>query len=245
MTKKKLWLVVGVSILIFSAFLNYWFYFSKPDSFPETDRLVQDINSLYPEAEADVIQDTILLDDHHAYVPFMSEKGNYGMSFWVWEKHNWNVSTIDTSGGPSIWKVNEKDPSSYHFVWNGNPKNKILSLNFYLQIKRNAIMSDGIEEYIPGVQMKKELNGLEISRGIVKIPEEWVSVLNSYTELESAKQPSMFDTMFPETSLFFAWNAYDSEGNVTLGGLQLSGSSFHNGQERIEFVRFLDEMEME
>jgi len=245
MTKKKLWLVVGVSILIISALLLYWFYFSKPDSFPENDRLVQDINSLFPEAEADVIQEAIMLDEYHVYVPFISKKGNYGMSFWIWEKHKWNITTIDTSGGPSIWKVNERDPSTYHFVWNGPSENQIKSMNFYFLIKRNFLVSDGIEEYTPGVQMKIELKGLEISRGIVKIPEEWLSVLNSYSELASAKQPSMFDTMFPESSLFFAWNTYDHQNNISYVGLQSGGSSFHNGQEPIEFVRLLDEMDIE
>ncbi|WP_019412944.1 hypothetical protein [Paenisporosarcina sp. TG20] len=245
MTKKKLWLVVSVGMLILSALLIYWFYFSKPDSFPENGRLVQDINSLYPEAEAAVIQDTIMTDEYHAFVRFITEQGNYGMSFWSWEKHKWNVSTIDTSGGPSIWKVNEMDPSTYHLVWNGLPENQIQSMNFYFLIKRNFRISDGIEEYTPGVQMKKELNRLEISRGIFKIPEEWVSVLNSYSELEAAKQPSMFDTMFPVSSSFFAWNAYDDKDNISYVGLQAGGSSFHNGQENIEFVRFLNEMEIE
>lgn len=245
MTKKKWRIVVGVSILLLSVVLVYWFYLSKPAAFPGNDRLVQDINSLFPEAEADVIQETIMLDEHHAYVPFISENGRYGMSFWSWKKHKWNVSTIDTSGGPSIWKVNERDPSTYHFVWNGRSENQIKSMNFYFLIKRNFRVSDGIEEYTPGVQMKKELKGLEISRGIVKIPEKWVSVLNSYSELKSAKQPSMFDTMFPESSLFFAWNAYDDQNNVSYVGLQSGGSSFHNGQEHIGFVRLLDEMEME
>lgn len=245
MTKKKLWLVVGVSVLLLSVVFVYWFYLSKPTAFPGNDRLVQDINSLFPEAEVDVIQDTIMLDEHHAYVPFITEKGNYGMSFWVWAKHKWNVSSIDTSGGPSIWRINEMDTSSYHFVWNSDPESQIQTLNFYLQIKRNFLISNGIEEYTPGVQMKKELNRLEISRGIVKIPKEWVSVLNSYSELASAKQPSMFDTMFPDSPLFFAWNAYDDKGKVTFDGIQSNGSSFSGGDEQIEFVRFLDELEME
>lgn len=245
MIKKKLWLVVGVSVLLLSVVIVYWFYFSKPDSFPGNEQLVKKINSLYPEAEADVIQDTIMLDEHHAYVPFISKQGNYGMSFWAWKKHKWNVSSIDTSGGPSIWKVNERDPSTYHFVWNGRSESQIQKLNFYLQIKRNFQISEGIEEYTPGVQMKKELNRVEISRGIVKIPEEWVAVLNSFSELESAKQPSMFDAMFPDSPLFFAWNAYDDQDKVTFDGMQSVGSSFSGGDEQIEFVRFLDEMEME
>ncbi|WP_019412940.1 hypothetical protein [Paenisporosarcina sp. TG20] len=40
------------------------------------------INSLYPETETDVIQDTILLDKRHAYVQFITDEGKYGMSFW-------------------------------------------------------------------------------------------------------------------------------------------------------------------
>ena len=245
MTKNKLWLVVGVSILLLSVVLVYWFYLSKPAVFPGDDRLIKEINALNSNIEADFIQDTILLDEYHAYVPFVSAKGNYGMSFWVWEKQKWNVSSVDTSGGPVIWKVNEMDPSSYHFAWNKGFDESIQHMKLFLIRDRSFQVSGKIEDYSPGVQMEKSVDMSKKSYGAVSLPDEWVSVVESYSEYVSPKKTDIFDSIFPAHLMFFAWNAYDSKGNVTLGGLQSSNSSFHNGHEIIEFVRFLDEMEME
>lgn len=245
MTKKELWLVVGVSVLLLSVVLVYWFYFSKPSTFPDNDRLITEINALHPIAEADVIQDTIMLDEHHAYVPFITANGMYGMSFWVLEKQKWNVSTIDTSGEPHIWKVNEMDTKTYHFVWNIGFEDSIQHINFFLLRERSFQVAGNIEDYSPGVQIAKRVDISNKSYGVVQMPTEWVTVMDTYSQLVSSNESSLqYEPFFYDPIRFFAWNAYDSEGNIKYVGLQSGGSSFH-GQERIEFVRFLDEMDME
>ena len=58
--KKKLWILIGLGILVvLSSAIIYWFYFSKPVTFPTNEQLVEEINSIFPEAAASVIQDTI------------------------------------------------------------------------------------------------------------------------------------------------------------------------------------------
>lgn len=246
MTKKKWWLVVGGSVLLLLVVLVYWFYFSKPAAFPGDDRLITEINAHYPEGKVEVIQDSIMLDEHHAYVPFITEEGNYGMSFWGWEKHKWSVSTITTSGNPHIWKVNEMDTSTYHFVWNIGFEESFQHINFFLLRERSFQVTGSVENYSPKVQMAKRVEISNKSYGVVKIPAEWVSVMDTYSELVSFKEPSLFsEPFFYDHLSFFAWNTYDAKGNVTYVGLQSGGGTFHYGQERIEFLRFLDEMEME
>ena len=49
--KKKLWILIGLGILVvLSSAIIYWFYFSKPVSFPTNEQLVEEINSIFPEA---------------------------------------------------------------------------------------------------------------------------------------------------------------------------------------------------
>ena len=58
--KKRLWTLIGLGIfVVLSSAIIYWFYFSKPASFPINEQLVEEINSVFPEAAASVIQDTI------------------------------------------------------------------------------------------------------------------------------------------------------------------------------------------
>ena len=246
MTKKKLWLVAWVSLLLLSIVLVYWFYFSKPAAFPKDNRLITEINAHYPEGKVDVIQDTIMLDEHHAYVPFITENGIYGMSFWVWEKQKWNASTITTSGEPHIWKVNEMDTSTYHFVWNIGFEDSIQYLNLFLLRERSFQVAGSVVTYFPGVQIANRIDISNKSYGVVQIPTEWVSMMDTYSELMSFNEHSLFpEPFFNDHLRFFAWNAYDAKGNVTYVGLQSDGGTFHYGQERIEFLRFLDEMEIE
>ena len=245
MTKKKWRLVVVACVLLLSVVLFYRFYFSKPDSFPENNQLVQAINSLNPEAEADIIQDTIMLDEQHAFVPFITEKGNRGMSLWLWEKHRWVVSYINTAGEPYLWKIDELDRSSYHFVWNMSFDESIQHMKFFLIRDRSFQVSGDIEDYSPGVQMEKRVDISKKSYGVVQVPTDWVSVMDSYSAFVSPEKSALFDSIFPDHLMLFAWNAYDSTDNVSYVGLQSGGSSFSNGHEHIEFVRFLDEMEME
>src|SRR5690606_3806433 len=116
------------SIIIFIVVVGsiiYFFNNSKPSSFPSDDELLNKINETYSRAHATVIQDSIFLDDQHVYVPFINSEGSYGSSFWIWKKGKWRVAGIDTIGEPTVWKINESDPKTYHIVWNIPPENNI------------------------------------------------------------------------------------------------------------------------
>ena len=96
--KKKLWILIGLGILVvLSSAIIYWFYFSKPVTFPTNEQLVEEINSIFPEAAASVIQDTIPIDEHHVVVPFISDKEDYSLSYWVWQKGKWSAESIHSN----------------------------------------------------------------------------------------------------------------------------------------------------
>ncbi|MFX3675208.1 MAG: hypothetical protein ACE3JQ_12305 [Paenisporosarcina sp.] len=245
MTKKKLWMIaVGVPLL--SVIIIYWFYFSKPAAFPENNQLLKSINQMFPEVTENVIQETIFLDEHHAYVPFMSEAGNYGMSFWVWEKHKWNVDSINTSGHPHLWKIDENDPSTYYFVWNIRPDEQVEYMKLFMKKDRAFHITDGIEEYTTGIQMEHKVLLSEESYGVSQLSKDWVSVIDSHLTNLKGKQPNMFfNTNIPEHTLYFGWTSFNDLDRVTFGNSTNSSSIFRSGNERIEFVRILDKLEIE
>jgi hypothetical protein len=131
MKKRKTWTLAGLGVLgLLASFMIFWLYFAKPVSFPTNEQLVKEINSIFPESAASVIQDSISVDERHVVVPFISNEDHYGLSYWVWKKHKWTVAAIDTRGEPKIWKINRKDPLSFHLVWNIHPDDQVSSITY-------------------------------------------------------------------------------------------------------------------
>lgn len=241
-TKSRMLIIVGVGVFILSSVLIYWFYFSKPNSFPKSDQLIEEINDVFPEAEASVIQNTIHVDERHVYVPFISEDEDYGKSYWEWKKHKWKVLSIDTTGEPLVWKIDRKDPSTFHLVWNINPHDQLSYAEFFLIRKRGYLISGGREHYYPGVQMGKKVHLDEKSYGVLQLPNEWVTFMDSFIKVETAKHPDLF---FPGQSMDFGWIPYDRLDKETFPKSSVNGSSFTTGDIYLDFIRTLDEDEIE
>lgn len=157
--KKKVWVVSGVLGVTLSLAFLYWFYLSKPTSFPNNDQLAQEMNSLYPKAAVRIIQDTIPIDNRHMLVPFITNHDQYGLSFWIWKNRKWQVASLHTNGGnPMIWKIDRNQPSSYRIVWNFNPKEDLRYIRFNLIRPRNFLITNGTKHYYaPHVQMEEKL----------------------------------------------------------------------------------------
>jgi hypothetical protein len=243
---KKIMIFVGLGILILISSIIYWFYFAKPTAFPSNDQLLKEINHSLPEASADVIQDIVYVDDRHVVVPFISKEKGYGLSYWVWQKHKWTAASITSDGEPVVWKLEKNDPSTYHLVWNFHPNDEISYLKFYLKRDRGYQISNGIENYFPGVQIEQKVSLQGNSYGVLQLPEEWISFIDPLINLESAKQPNSFD-FFVDNYLYFGWVPYDKTDLVVRPNWGGSAHSFgfSGGSVDIDFVRFLDEMEIE
>ncbi len=247
MTKRKTWTLAGVGILgLLASFMIFWFYFAKPVSFPTNGQLVREINSIFPEASASVIQDSILVDERHVVVPFISNEDHYGLSYWVWKRHKWTVATIDTKGEPKIWKINRKDPSSFHLVWNIHPEDQVSSISYYLIRDRGYQITEGIENYVPRVQMEKKVSLQEKSYGVMELPDEWRRLMNAVIEVELKQKPNLFfDPFTPERSLFFGWIPSNQSDNETFPEGSVNGSGYSNGNELIEHLMILSKGDLE
>lgn len=247
MKKKRLWTFIGLGIfVVLSSAIIYSFYFSEPATFPENASLVKEINSFFPEADANVIQDTIPVDEHHVLVPFISNKNDYGLSYWVWKKHQWNVASIDTKGEPKIWKINRNQPSSYYYVWNIHPDDRLSSIDFYLIRDRGYIVSEGVENYKPRIQMEMGVSLKEKSYGLMPLPDDWVTIINTFTNVESANQPNDFMTsFFPEQHMFFGWIPYTQKNKETFPERSVNGNGYSNGKLDMEHVMILNKIDIE
>lgn len=236
MTKKKKGYVVFIIILL--SMTVYWFYFSTPTSFPTNQQLIEEINRIFPKATASIIQDTIPIDERHVFVPFISQKDDYGLSYWVWKNHKWQVASIDTKGQPILWKRSVNDPASFYFSWNIHPNDQLSSIHFYLIRDRRYRFAEGIERYYPRIQMEKSVSLQEKSYGLMQLPDDWVTLMHAYREGESARQSL-------EQLLFFGWIPYNRTNQQHFPDHSVNGSGFSNGEVDLENVMILDQGDIE
>lgn len=246
MSKKKLLVILSVLAILLVISFIYWITSTNPSSFPDNEDLIKEINHIFPQSNVKEIQDTIALDEKHVFVPFISEENKYGVSHWVWQKREWELSSVNTGGEPQSWRIEDGDFSTTHLVWNIAPETPIEKLKFYLIKDRSFHITEGIDYYDPGVQLEEIVELSDTSYGVMPLPERWSSILDSYTKLETARQPDVFSNSFNiENYMYFGWMAYDHFGKVLPPDHSLFGSGFTGGEEHIEHIRFLDELEIE
>lgn len=243
MRKKLVWVTIGIALIVL--LFIYLFFFSKPTPFPTQEQLVEEMNHFFPEARAATIQESISIDERHTLVPFISETGDYGLSYWVWQKRNWRVDRIDTKGGPMVWEINSRKPSSYYFVWNINPNHFLQTIDFFMIRERGYRVIDGKETYYPRIQLKTNVSLQDQTYGVLPLPEDWVTVTESFLKVSPpAQKDFFFNQLFPDQHLFFGWSAYDRLGNVSFP-TELNGNSFSNGKLNIDYVLILNEENLE
>lgn len=236
MTKKKIG-SLGFFIILLSI-IGYWFYFSRPAPFPPNQQLIDEMNRIFPKATASIIQDTIPIDERHVFVPFISKKNDYGLSYWVWKHRKWQVASIDTKGEPMLWKLNGNDPSSFYFVWNIDPKDQLSSIHFYLIRNRGYRIAEGIQRYYPRVQMEKRVPIQEKSYGTMQLSDEWVTLMNAYSKVESAKQ-------FPEQNIFLGWTSYDQTNDETFPWSSVNGTMYVNSKIDLDYLMTVGKRDIE
>lgn len=245
MSKKKLLVIISVLSILLIISLIYWITSNNPNSFPDKGELIKEINNIFPEANVKEIQDTIAVDEKHVFVPFISEKNNYGVSYWVWKKSDWKLASANTGGNPHSWRIEDGDISTTHLVWNISPEIPIENLKFFLIKDRTFHITEGIEYYDPGVQLEELVELSDTSYGVMPLPDSWSSIMDSYTKLERARQPDIFSNFFIEQYMYFGFMANDSSGKVLPTVNAMNGSGFSGGDDHIEYIRLLDKLEIE
>ncbi len=232
-------------IVLLSLFIVYKLYFSKPSEFLTNDQIVKEINHVYPEALAQTVQDKLSVDDRHILVPFISSKGNYGLSHWVWKHGQWKVAVIYSNGYPRVWKIDEKDPSTFYLMWNMNPTDKLAAIDFYLLKDRSYRISDNIHQYDPKVQMQTTVSLQEKSYGVMQIPADWVTFWDVYKRVQQPDSYSFFSRFYNDPSIYFGWLSTDELGNEIYPEHSVNGVTFYNDRMNIDYIMILDKREVE
>ncbi len=239
--------IIGIAILLILAGSIYFYFFSKPTTFLAEEELIIAVNNYYHDGPERIkIQDVIFIGDTHVFVPFTSN-GRYGTSYWVWKKRSWNLGEISTMQTPMLWKVDPKDPSTYVFVWNINPDNEMVQFDFYLENPRNYRVSDGVHQYTPRVQLEHREKFAEegYSYGVITLPSDWVTFLDSYNKVENSKQQaSTMFSFFPQSNVNFAWRPLDENGELSFPTF-VSGTGSGSGQIHLQYLSNIKDYDLE
>jgi hypothetical protein len=246
-TGKKKEILIGAAIfLLVGSLAIYWFYFSKPSPLPSEDQMVKEINELLPKADAGEIQETILVDEKHAVAPFTSKEGTYSVSNWIWKHHEWKLGTVRTAGEPKIWKIDPDDPSSYHIIWNINPaEDNIHTMSYFFMRDRYYSISGTKHRYDPSIQMKTEVPLQEHPYGVMRLPDDWIAVMEALDDGNSGEASSFFDNFNIQPHVSFGWIPLDENGEDHFPERVVNGSGYQNGNVEEEHMRLLNLEEVE
>lgn len=241
MNRWKLMMLISLALVIGA--VTYGLHQSFPARFPDHDALVRSMNELFPRASVKTIQDTIHVDLHHVYVPFISENGDHGSSFWVWKWFGWKVINIETKGSPLLWKTKGEDPSGQYLTWNLDPRDSLNQIQYYLIQDRYFHISSGIHRYTPRVELSISLSIEEQPFGGLSLPEKWIGILEDTMATEQSHSSSWFFST--DHSMKFGWRPLDHLGNHKYPKHSVHGSGYSDGSFDQEFVFIIDEHELE
>lgn len=245
MRQKTILIPTFIAFLIVISGSIYFYYFSKPSDFLSGDELTEKINSYYRSQQIE-IQDVIILEDKHAYVPFISD-GIYGSSFWTWKKRSWELVEINTIPHPKVWKIDPNDPSTYVVVWNFDTDSDTTEFDFYLVNRRGYWISNNVHQYTPRVQLKVTVPfaDAETSYGVKHLPDDWITFLESYLQVENSKRPqSSFFSFFEPSRFNFSWMPYDQNGDISFPNAP-NGTGFGFGNINLHHVSNIPDYELE
>lgn len=239
---------VTAILLIAAAILFFWHYDGQPGPLPDYEEAAAEINeALSPfdlRAEAKQILDMIQLDRRHVFVPYITKGGHYAVSFWVWEKHKWRVGSVDTDGGPRIWKLSENDPSRHYLLWNMRQEGQISDFSLYFIRERNAGRSNGIDYYTPRIQMEHSVDLDDHPYGAIPYPEDWIKLIKDEQKHSRKKRQTLFSFEQQYDNASIHWMPTIREEPLDVSIFSTRSVIFLDNMN-FDFVMFLNEEQLE
>lgn len=169
-------IIIMLAVLAAAGFIFWRRIGIKPTPMSDPERTAATLQALAPEYNVANVQDIVELDSRHLFVPFISESGEHGMSFWIWDRFKWELRRIQSDGDPHLWRIRGNDPSGQYLVWNVNPNFKVSEYAYYWLRKRNAGRSYNDDYYIPEVQLEHRMMLGEQTYGIALVPALWLEL---------------------------------------------------------------------
>ncbi|QPC47616.1 hypothetical protein [Mangrovibacillus cuniculi] len=246
MNKKKIAFILLFAVLLLISLYFLTSRYSSSGVLPKTEQLVEDINVLFPEVEAEEIQDIIFLDNRHVVVPFISEDNQYGVSYWAWENFNWKVLNIRSKGDPELWMLDKKDPSTYHIVWNIHPDDEMKGINFYLTKDRQYRILNGVtHQYGPKVFLEEKVDLEGKTYGVKKFTRQWSTTISEIQQSNLPEQHSLFFGNFSHNLFLYQWVPVMKNGPRQGLPISVNGSDYSTGQVDTEFVNLTSQEEID
>lgn len=244
MNGRKL-LIAAILVFVAMGILFYRFYDGAPGPLPSADEAASALNKFDTEADASVVLDMVRLDDRQIFVPYVSRSGNHGMGFMEWKKRKWNVTRVDTSGRPELRILDHSNPADRFIVWNINPLHRMEEIRFYLIRDRNIGRTNGVDYYVPRVQMEQPVSMTEHPYGALPLPEAWAGVMKEEYELNQSPDAGVLGSMLaswsPRSSmLYVGWIPRYAENSP-----QTHSGYSKGGGEDTEFIMILNEADLE
>lgn len=244
-TKKRVLLLVGIILLVGVASYMYYYYMAKPSGFLSEREMLIELNR-YSDSKATKIIEKVQIDEEHIFVPFITSDNRYGSSLWMWTKHKWDLVADSTTGGPEVWKIDSNNPGSYVVFWNIHPEDKISYGDFYAIRERNYHITEGEHKYIPRIQLKTKISFDDTPYGMMKLPKEWITVLEESAKLQQATQSdNSFPDFFPvNQDVSFGWIPYNqSNEEVRAEKTYVGGGSSSVDLAYVRTLNKVDELE--
>ena len=239
----KVSLIFLLLVLIVAAFF-YVVMLTKPKALPDRSALIEEINEFFPGGAAREILDVIYIDKKHAFIPFISIRGDYSISIWQWKFDEWKLVNVNTNGFPILWKLG-KDPSTYYIVWNLHEKDGVEELHMYLNRQRNFHSSSKSgQHYYPRVQVKHLISLQESTYGVMKLPDEWVTILKAIQPVPSV-QDSLFKLNHARYQVDIKTIPYDNENKSIFPRRSVNGSQSSRGNFEFQHIFIMNESDLE
>ena len=86
----------------------------------------------------------------------------------------------------------------------------------------------------------------EKNYGVLRLPNDWVALMNEFMKVETAKQPEwFFNGLFSEQYISFGWIPYDQTDKETFPERSVNGKGYSSDNGDLELVMILDKGDIE
>ncbi|WP_273123651.1 hypothetical protein [Bacillus weihaiensis] len=246
MSRKWRWVMGLIGLVLTIGCFYYWFHMSHPSVLPTDEQIIKEINDIYLEADAKEVQDRVAIDELHFVIPYISGRGDYSLSYWEWGFKDWSLTYIDTKGEPTLWHVDPAHPSTYHIVWNFDPRDQVDEISYYLLRDRGFYVSEGVENYQPQIQIEKKITLQNQTYGVMKLPEEFVETMEGLNRVTGSHHPFLsVDEVLSMQQMYMGYFPMNKDGKRASIDYSVNGQGFSNGTQSFDFVMPVNERDLE
>ena len=204
----KKWIVI-VSFAVVIGMCILFFINREPTPFLTMEEVTEILNRQDINSPVQVL-DIIDLEKSYRFVPFITESGQRGISYWAFNHFEWKLVAYEWDDDVRVWKLRPNDPSSYYFVWHFEAQDEVTQMNIHLLQNRSYRVSGDISIYTPSIQLHKNVSLMNKTYGVMPLPEEWYKII---TAISSIQEDTVFDFMSnPQSTYYFGRQTLDEQG---------------------------------